>query len=145
MVEDRDPEDELFHMFIRDMLNEAIKNGRFPDKGNYSIPIAGGDLPIDIIPPDHDTPNAGEGQAFVKDMKPHTEIQKTGDDIIVSAELPGAKEENTAVSVEEDFVTITSLADNIRYSARIKIPPIRKETLKYSLKNGLLEVSAVGI
>lgn len=144
MDENRDLDDERFYRIIREMLNEAIKNGKFPAEGNFSITIAGGKLPIDIIPPEQgNVPPAGP--AVLKDIKPHTEIQKVEDNVIVSADLPGAKEENTAVSVEDDFITITSLAEEVRYSTKIKIPPIRKETVKYSLKNGLLEISAIGL
>lgn len=144
MSEESDQDDERFRKMIIDMINEAIRTGKFPDKGNFSITIAGGNLPIDIIPPasvnpDEDDPNT------IRDIKPHTEVHKIDDRIVIAADLPGAKEESTAIAVEEDNIIITSLADRIRYSARIKIPPIKKETLKYSIKNGLLEVSASGL
>jgi len=142
MNEDKDREDEKFYRIIREMINEAIRSGRFPGDGNFSITIAGGSLPIDIIPGGQDNLPEDNGPEIVKDIKPHTEIQNVGDSVVVSADLPGAKIEDTAITATDDSIVITSLADKIRYSARVKIPQIRKETLKYSLKNGLLEVSA---
>jgi HSP20 family molecular chaperone IbpA len=144
MSEDGDQDDERFRRVIMDMITEAMKSGKFPGEGNFSITIAGGNLPIDIIPPaamspDEDDPNA------IQDIKPHTEVHKIDDRIIIAADLPGAGKESTAIAMEEDDIIITSLADRIRYSARIKVPPIKKETLKYSIKNGLLEVSASGL
>lgn len=143
MDENGDRDDERFKKIIMEMISEAMKNGKFPGEGNFSITIAGGNLPIDIIPPDNEGTDLGEYQEVVKDVRPHTEIQRVGDNVIVSADLPGAKKEETAVSVEGDLMIITSLAEKTRYSTRIKIPLIRKETMTYSLKNGLLEVSAV--
>lgn len=142
MNEDRDPDDDRFNRFIRDILNEAIKNGKFPGKGNFSIMVAGGHLPIDIMPFGDDITGQGEGENFVTDIEPHTEIQKIDEDVVISVDIPGAKEQDTALSVEDNFIAVTSLTDTIRYSAKIKIPPIKKETLKYSINNGLLEVSA---
>lgn len=135
-------DDEKFYRFIREMLNEAAKNGKFPG-GDFSITIAGGRIPIDIIPSDSSgrVLPGGEGPG-IRDEKPHTEVQMVGDTIIISADLPGASNTDMAIAVEEGFVTITALTENVRYSARVKVPPMKKETLKYSFNNGLLEISA---
>jgi HSP20 family protein len=144
MSEDGNQDDERFRRVIMDMITEAMKSGKFPGEGNFSITIAGGNLPIDIIPPGSMNPGEDDPDT-IRDIKPHTEVHKINDRIVIAADLPGAREESTAIAVEEDNIIITSLADRIRYSARIKIPPIKKETLKYSIKNGLLEVSASGL
>ncbi|MBN1431948.1 MAG: Hsp20/alpha crystallin family protein [Methanomicrobiaceae archaeon] len=143
MNEDGKDDEERFYKVIRDMLTEAMKNGRFPSEGNFSITIAGGNLPIDIIPPEFTGIQEESKNPAVKEIKPHTEVHKMNNEIIISADLPGAKEEDTAIAVEDDFLIITSLSDNVRFSARVKIPPIKKETMKHVLKNGLLEISAI--
>jgi len=162
MPGDNDDKREELYEFIRNTIESAIENGKFPSRLGFSITITDGNLPLNTGNPkragsgetgkginqDENTsinnnPLPGPVSEPVKGF--HTEIHKNGDGIIVYADIPGADNSNTAVSVDGENMMITSLPENIKYQTVIKIPPLRKETLKFRSKNGVLELSALTV
>lgn len=148
--EDEDNRDELYE-FIRDTIESAIKSGKMPSKVGFSITITGGSLPVNIENSrdgcSRDCENNIEGDSPAKALSEtergfHTEIHKNGDEIIVYAEIPGADNSNTAVSLDGENMIITSLPEETKYQEIVKIPPLKKETLKFRSRNGVLELSA---
>ncbi|UUX92936.1 hypothetical protein [Methanoplanus endosymbiosus] len=149
--EDDENRDEIYK-FIRDTIESAIKSGKMPSKVGFSITITGGNLPEEIENPgeesgedsknnrNHDSP-----AKMLSEQKRgfHTEVHKNGDEIIVYAEIPGADNSNTAVSLDGENMIITSLPEETKYQEIVKIPPLKKETLKFRSRNGVLELSAI--
>ncbi|MDD3978318.1 MAG: Hsp20/alpha crystallin family protein [Methanomicrobium sp.] len=144
MSEDEKDKKKDFNDVIRKILEQAIENGIFPFGNNFSITIAGGKLPVELIPLDIDMPfnnmnNSEDG--FILN-NPHTEVHQDGNLVIVYVNIPGSDMSNTAVSVNGNLIYISSFEDNIKHFAEVKIPEIKKETMKYKYNNGVLEISA---
>ncbi len=78
----------------------------------------------------------------IVEKTPHTEIYEIDGKVCVYADIPGSDMQNTAVSVHEDSVQITSLTGDVKYSAEVRIPKIKRETMKYRANNGVLEITA---
>ncbi|MBN2734336.1 MAG: hypothetical protein JXQ82_05735 [Methanomicrobiaceae archaeon] len=148
MPEDKKNNEKDFNDIIKRILEEALRNGNFPFNGKFSISIAGGRLPIEIAPSNsdkysHNSFNFDENNNTINN--PHTEVHKSGKDILIYANIPGSDMSNTAISVHENTLCINSFTDGIKYTAEIKIPSVRKETMKYKSINGVLEISVKAI
>lgn len=144
MPEDKKNTDRDFNDIIRRILEQAIKNGKIPLNGKFSITIAGGELPIEMLPSNcdsckKDSLNSGD-QDFILN-NPQTEIHKSGDEILIYANIPGSDMSNTAISIHQNLLFITSFTDGIKHIAEVKIPPVKKETMRYKSNNGVLEIS----
>jgi HSP20 family molecular chaperone IbpA len=65
--------------------------------------------------------------------------------ILIYANIPGSDMSNTAISVNENTICINSFTDGIKHTAEVKIPPVRKETMRYKSNNGVLEISVKAV
>lgn len=144
MPEDKKDDEEDFNDIIRKIIEQALKSGNFPFNGNFSITIAGGKLPIEMIPSNPannriEEIKGSEGE-FIANT-PHTEIHKGNDNIIIYANIPGSDMSNTAISVNGNTLCISSFTNGIKHFAEVKIPDVKKETMKYKSNNGVLEIS----
>ena len=76
----------------------------------------------------------------------YTEYYEHDGMIHVSADIPGSDLSNTAVSVTDDgdgnSLSITAFTGDVRYSAVVHTSKVRKETMKYMSKHGILEITA---
>ncbi|WP_042706591.1 hypothetical protein [Methanomicrobium mobile] len=80
------------------------------------------------------------------EKKPYTEYYETDGKIHVSADMPGSDLSNTAISVTDDvngnYLNITAFTGDVRYSAVVHTSKVKKETMKYMSRNGILEIAA---
>ncbi|MDD4128073.1 MAG: Hsp20/alpha crystallin family protein [Methanomicrobium sp.] len=144
MSEDKKDNERDFNDIIRKIFEQAIKNGKFPFNENFSITIAGGRLPVEMIPSNNDsiknnTINNSEDEFILNN--PHTEVHQEDDSVVIYANIPGSDMSNTAISVNGNILYISSFTDGIKHFAEVKIPDVRKETMKYKFNNGVLEIS----
>ncbi|WOF16073.1 hypothetical protein F1737_04805 [Methanoplanus sp. FWC-SCC4] len=130
---------------IRKMLEQATKKGNFPQDGKFSITITGGRLPLDLnnydFDDDEDDTKSSCNSQNVRVNTPHTEVHKDGDNVQIYADIPGADIYNTAISVQENHLQITSFSNDVKHEAKIEVPDIKKETMKYHFRNGVLEIN----
>ncbi len=82
-----------------------------------------------------------EGPAVTEEREPLTDVFDERDEVVVIAEIPGTSEEGIAVSLKEDILEISAAGKNRKYRKEILLPTqVKKETLSYTYKNGILEV-----
>ncbi|MBP2132302.1 HSP20 family molecular chaperone IbpA [Methanomicrobium sp. W14] len=145
MPEDSKDNKDKFNAIIKKIIEQAMSKGNFPPDGKFSITIAGGRIPIEIRPAsDSSERTKGLNEELNSGLmlnNPHTEVHKDGDRILIYANIPGSDMSNTAISVHENSLYITSYTDGVKHFADVKIPEIKKETMKYTTKNGVLEIS----
>ncbi|MDD4299560.1 MAG: Hsp20/alpha crystallin family protein [Methanomicrobium sp.] len=146
MPEDKKDADKDFNEIIRKIFEQAIHSGKFPFNENFSITIAGGRIPVDLIPSNieglkNNVANSSD-EGFVLN-NPHTEVHQDGDYVIIYANIPGSDMSNTAISVNQNTLYISSFADGVKHFAEVKIPAVKKDTMKYKCKNGVLEISVL--
>ena len=72
--------------------------------------------------------------------EPLIDVFDEGAEIVVAAELPGAKESAIEVEVRGDVLAISSSGER-RYAKEVVLPsPVDAASMKRSFKNGLLEL-----
>ncbi|MFH0714865.1 MAG: archaeal heat shock protein Hsp20 [Candidatus Diapherotrites archaeon] len=84
------------------------------------------------------------GQPVVLDARePLVDIQETGDEVLVTAELPGVeKKDVNLVPLKNDQVEISVNARDAKFYKIVKLPsPVLPETAKANFNNGILEVT----
>jgi len=85
----------------------------------------------------------GEGGPVVEDVRePLVDVFDEGDTMRVIAELPGVEPAEIKVELEGDILTIATQGKERRYTKEVLLPAAgRRESLKTSYRNGLLEVT----
>lgn len=87
-----------------------------------------------------------EKALLVEKLKePHTIVSGESDDLVVIAEMPGAKKETVSLEVVDDILILSADAVDsigpIKYTKEILLPFVPEESsIKPKLKNGILEV-----
>jgi HSP20 family protein len=81
-----------------------------------------------------------EGAEVVDVREPLIDVFDEGTEIVIAAELPGAKEDAIAVEVRGDVLALSSSGDR-RYAKEVLLPsPVDAASMRRSFKNGLLEI-----
>lgn len=83
-----------------------------------------------------------EGLVVDEVREPVVDVFDEGDEIVITAELPGARESDIAVRFEGDVVTIETHGTR-RYAKEILLPDaVHAESVRRSYNNGVLEIRA---
>ncbi len=81
-----------------------------------------------------------EGPEVVDVREPLIDVFDEGDEIVIAAELPGAKEDEIQVEVKSDVLALSSSGER-RYAKEVLLPsPVDGASMRRSFKNGLLEL-----
>jgi len=73
--------------------------------------------------------------------EPIVDIFEEGDYIRVMAELPGVKENEINLDIEENTLTISTETPARKYYKKVELPnPVKKDAVESSYRNGILEV-----
>lgn len=77
----------------------------------------------------------------IKENEPIVDVFEEGQNIRVMAELPGMSENDIKLDMENNTLIIRAANSTRKYCKRVELPkPVKKETIKSSCKNGVLEV-----
>jgi HSP20 family protein len=72
--------------------------------------------------------------------EPLIDVFDEGNEIVVAAELPGARNDAIKIEVRGDILALTSSGQR-RYAKEVLLPsPVDAASMKRSFKNGLLEL-----
>jgi len=71
---------------------------------------------------------------------PHTEVITHGRQVMIVAELPGVDEDDIRISPGDGTIRIAAISGRCRYETTARIPPVDRESMKSSYRNGVLEV-----
>jgi HSP20 family protein len=81
-----------------------------------------------------------EGPEVVDVREPLIDVFDEGSEIVIAAELPGAKEDEIEIEVRGDVLALSSSGER-RYAKEVLLPSsVDAASLRRSLKNGLLEL-----
>jgi HSP20 family protein len=81
-----------------------------------------------------------EGPEVVDVREPLIDVFDEGAEIVIAAELPGAKEDAIHIEVRGDVLALSSSGER-RYAKEVLLPsPVDAASLRRSFKNGLLEL-----
>jgi HSP20 family protein len=82
-----------------------------------------------------------EGPVVEEEREPLTDVFDEKDEVVVIAEIPGVSEDGISVDLKGDIFEISAVGKNRRYHKEVLLPvKVKKETLSYTYKNGILEV-----
>jgi len=77
----------------------------------------------------------------IKEREPIVDIFEEEDQVRVTAELPGVKENEINLDVEGNTLTISTDTPARKYYKEVELPnPVKKDATKFSYRNGILEV-----
>jgi HSP20 family protein len=82
-----------------------------------------------------------EGPVVEEEREPLTDVFDEKDEVVVIAEIPGVSEDGISVDLKGDILEISAVGKNRKYRKEVLLPvQVKKETLSYTFKNGILEV-----
>ena len=82
-----------------------------------------------------------EGPVVEEEREPLTDVFDEKDEVVVIAEIPGVSEDGVSVDLKGDILEISAAGKNRKYRKEVLLPvQVKKETLSYTYKNGILEV-----
>jgi HSP20 family protein len=82
-----------------------------------------------------------EGPIVEEEREPLTDVFDEKDEVVVIAEIPGVSEDGVSVDLKGDILEISAVGKNRKYRKEVLLPvQVKKETLSYTYKNGILEV-----
>jgi len=82
-----------------------------------------------------------EGPTVTEEREPLTDVFDEKDEVVVIAEIPGVSEDGVSVDLKGDILEISAAGKNRKYRKEVLLPvQVKKETLSYTFKNGILEV-----
>jgi HSP20 family protein len=110
-------------------------------KGVYGFSIktaVGGEPIVETFGNIKKTP---EGPVVEEEREPLTDVFDEKDEVLVIAEIPGVHEEGITIDLKGDILEILATGKNRKYHKEVLLPvQVKKETLSYTYKNGILEV-----
>jgi HSP20 family protein len=110
-------------------------------KGVYGISIrsaVGGKPVVETFGNIKKTP---EGPVVKEEREPLTDVFDEKNDVVIIAEIPGVQEEGITLDLRGDILEISAAGKNRSYRKEVLLPvQVKKETLSYTYKNGILEV-----
>jgi HSP20 family protein len=82
-----------------------------------------------------------QGPIVAEEREPLIDVFDEKSEVLVIAEIPGVNEDGVSVDLKGDILEISAAGKNRRYRKELLLRgPIKKETLSYTYKNGILEV-----
>lgn len=79
--------------------------------------------------------------SLMREREPLVEVFEEEDHLTVLAELPGIDEKDIKIKADEDALTITADTPKKKYLEKVQLPtPIRKDKIKFTYKNNILQV-----
>lgn len=82
-----------------------------------------------------------EGPIVEEEREPLTDVFDEKDEVVVIAEIPGVQEEGISLDLKGDILEISAAGKYRKYRKEVLLPvQVKKETLSYTYKNGILEV-----
>lgn len=82
-----------------------------------------------------------EGPVVEEEREPLTDVFDEEDEILIISEVPGINGEGITLDLKGDILEIVAVGKNRKYRKEVLLPvQVKKETLSYTYKNGILEI-----
>ena len=111
-------------------------------KGVYGFSVktmVGGNPIVETFGNLKETP---QGPVVEEVREPMVDVFDEKDHILVIVELPGVSEEDIKIDIEGDILKLTASNKERKYAKEVLLPAkVKKEGIKSSYKNGILEVT----
>lgn len=73
--------------------------------------------------------------------EPLLDLFEEGDNLVVLADIPSVDEDEVNIKVEENILKMSAGTTKRIFVQKVKLPtPIKKDTIKYSYNNGILQI-----
>lgn len=107
----------------------------------FSIRTLGGEPVVETFGNIRRTP---KGPVVEEVREPLVDIFDEGKEIRIICELPGVKEEEINLELKGDILTIRAEGEERKYLKEVLLPsPVKKESQRFTYKNGILEIRFV--
>jgi len=110
-------------------------------KGVYGFSVktaVGGEPVVETFGNIKKTP---EGPTVEEEREPMTDVFDEKEEVRIYAEMPGVNEEDIKFDLKGDILDISAQSGERKYHKEVLLPvQVKKETLSYTYKNGILEV-----
>ena len=93
---------------------------------------------------DEDAEPDSAGEAGQAAFKPSADVQQIGDEVKVVADLPGITGDSLRLGVRNGKLIIDAGDADYHYHTTAILPPVDVASMKYTLKNGVLDVTFTG-
>jgi HSP20 family molecular chaperone IbpA len=122
-----------FEDMIRQIIEQSMA-GTIDQPGvfGFKIIISGAGIP---------SGNGAGGSSFPDTRETPVEVFTIGDEVLAVTELPGLNPEQVSITFEEDVLFIRGSDGSLTYEAQTRLPPVNRDSIKASMKNGVLEVT----
>jgi len=105
----------------------------------FSIKTAVGGKPI--VEPFGNIKKTPKGPTVEEEREPMTDVFDEKEEVRIYAEMPGVNEEDIKFDLKGDILDISAQSGERKYHKEVLLPvQVKKETLSYTYKNGILEV-----
>ncbi len=130
----RDMFDEMDEMFARlfSRMHHEMDTGFLPASG-YHVVYHG----TRGMPAEPDLPKVQPRAT----RNPAAEVHQIDDEVMVVAELPGARPESVRISLDNTLLTISADEPEMPYHTQATLPPVDPATMQKTFRNGVLEVT----
>lgn len=110
-------------------------------KGVFGISIKTAIGKKPIVEPFGNIRQTPQGPTIVKEREPITDIFNEKDEICIYAEMPGINEDGIKVDLKGDILDISAVYKDRKYHKEVLLPAkVNSESLRFSYKNGILEI-----
>ena len=129
-------------------LHELKEFGTDELKGVYGFTIRtnlgtpDGGKGVKVEPFGNVRPDKKTGRATVHEvLEPPVDVFEEADHVLVVAELPGVGEEDLAIEIRDDILTIKAQRGKKKYQKEVLLPAAFKpEQMSHNCRNGMLEI-----
>lgn len=110
-------------------------------KGMYGFTVKMGIGGKPIIEQFGNIKKTPEGPVIEEEREPLSDVFDEKDEVVVIAEIPGVSEDGISLDLKGDILEISAVGKNRKYRKEVLLPvQVKKETLSYTYKNGIVEV-----
>ncbi len=130
-----DPRDHFKNLeeMIKNLIERSLdQTGSKPVAYGFKIIITGAGTPG--IPPEVLTPSRNASE-------PVAEVNRIGNEVKVTVELPGTTSEQINLSFEGNTLIIKAESEKRNYKSSAELPPVDQTNISGSFRNGVLEVT----
>lgn len=113
-------------------------------RGMHNDPFFRNGRRIEIRGSDEEAEPEGAGQAAQAGFNPSADVQQIGDEVKVVADLPGITADSLRLGVRNGKLIIDAGDADYHYHTTAVLPPVDVASMRYTLKNGVLDVTFTG-
>ncbi|KQC03487.1 MAG: hypothetical protein APR53_05165 [Methanoculleus sp. SDB] len=117
------------YRILSDLISRLLEQS--PAGYRFTMTVHGGDDPGEGRRGDGSPPDI---------IEPHREVQCDGDDVRITADIPGADAGDIRFAVRGQRLVIAAPAGDRLYRSVVDLPPVRGGSVTHTFRHGVLEI-----